>query len=100
MEVYTAERFGEAVEDAFASYEADGYRHSEKAFTLAKTLNAKLNQLKDTDKKDVVAYIAETFKTGLSDKNREREFRALARFVPKEFFAALYLNYRREAKEK
>lgn len=100
MEVYTAERFGEAVEDAFASYEADGYRQSEKAFTLAKTLNAKLNQLKDTDKKDVVAYIAETLKTGLSDKNREREFRALARFVPKEFFAALYLNYRREAKVK
>ena len=95
LTVYSAEGFGKEVEKAFEPFENEGRKRVEEEVGTAKTLNAKLNQIKDMDKKDVVAYITAKLLTGLSDKDMEREFRALARSLPKEFFAALYLSYQK-----
>ena len=94
--IYEHAEFGHAVLTAFEPYEISGPEQVEQIFSGAKSFSRRLSLLKDIDKRDITAYIASRFLTLNSDSEALREFHTFGRFVPQEFFAALYIAYLRE----
>ncbi len=98
--VYEHRSLAEAVLRAFKPYEIPGRERVEQAFSGAKSFSRKLSLLKDMDKRDVTAYIVYLLSSTNSDSDSTREFRTFSRFVPQEFFSALYITYLNEGGNK
>lgn len=91
--VYEHKAFGDAVLKAFEPYEKSGKATVDQIFDTSKPLNYKLGLLKDLDRRDITSYMVSRWCSLEHDGRAEREFRTLCRFVPQEFFAALYISF-------
>lgn len=94
--VYEHAGFGRAVLAAFKPYEVSGPDWVEQVIDGTKSFSRRLSLIKNIDKMDVTAYIASRLLTLNSDSEALHEFHIFARFVPQEFFAALYIAYLKE----
>ncbi len=91
--VYTAEKLGQEILSASASFREKEDNPMAVIFSSPKPLNYKLGQLAPLDKKDTVAYMATLWDDLLHTENPNRDLRSLCRFMPQEFFASLYISF-------
>lgn len=91
--VYNIEKFGKAVLDAYLPSEESGVTAVNAAFKNAKTLAYRMAALKDIDKKSITAYIVYLLQNELDKPGTAKEIRALCRFSPQAFFAAVYICF-------
>ena len=64
-----------------------------KVFRTAKPLNYKLGQISSIDSREIIAYLTELWNELLNGESQNRDLRTLCRFIPKEFFASLYITF-------
>ena len=65
----------------------------ENLFKTAKPLNYKLGLIGSVDSRDVTAYLVKLWLELSKTENPNRDLRTLCRFIPKEFFASLYISF-------
>ena len=91
--IYTVESFEKAILDAFRPFEEKEDNPVSAVFRTPKPLNYKLGQLSGADKRDITAYLVSLWPEIASFENPNRDLRTLCRYVPKEFFASLYISF-------
>ena len=62
-------------------------------FQTAKPLNYKLGQIGSIDSREVTAYLVNLWLELANSESQNRDLRTLCRFIPKEFFASLYISF-------
>lgn len=92
LPVYDRNTFAEAVLAKVYPVREESAGRVQAALEGTKTLASRLNQLRELDPKEIVSYLSDAFEKKADKKEMEREYRALVRLAPKEFFAALYLT--------
>ena len=62
-------------------------------FSTPKPLNHKLGQIGGLDSRDIIAYLVSLWIVLAKSESQSRDLRTLCRFIPKEFFASLYISF-------
>lgn len=91
--IYTGESFGKEILEKFSPFEEKEENPVISLFRTAKPLNYKLGQIGALDSRDVIAYLVNLWLELANSENRNRDLRTLCRFIPKEFFASLYISF-------
>ncbi|MBQ7938616.1 MAG: patatin-like phospholipase family protein [Oscillospiraceae bacterium] len=91
--VYTGDSLGKEILRACRPFEEKGKNPMAVIFSSPKPLNYKLGQLQPLDRKDVIAYLVRLFEELRNSDSQNRDLRSLCRFMPEEFFAALYISF-------
>ena len=92
-EIYTKETFGNEILKSFSSFEKKGENPAANLFQSAKPLNYKLSQINSLDSRDMISYLVTLWLELANSESQSRDLRSLCRFVPKEFFASLYISF-------
>lgn len=92
LPVYDRGTFAKAILSAAEPEREEGAQRVRDILDDSKTLTSRLNQLRELNSKEIVSYLSDSFEKKAGNKEMEREFRAMVRLTPKEFFAALYLT--------
>lgn len=91
--VYTADSLGEALlREAEPFYTMDENPVGT-LFSTPKPLNYKLGKIGDMDSREISAYLIKQWLELYSGESKNRDLRTLCRFIPKEFFASLYIAF-------
>jgi hypothetical protein len=88
-EIYTEETIGNSILEKFRPFAEKEENAMAKVFRTAKPLNYKLGQISSIDSRDIIAYLTELW----NGESQNRDLRTLCRFIPKEFFASLYITF-------
>lgn len=92
-EIYSGESLGKSILAELKPFEEKEENPMAVLFQSAKPLNYKLGQIGNFDSRNVVAYLTNLW-LGLPDsESPNRDLRTLCRFIPKEFFASLYISF-------
>lgn len=91
--IYTGESLGKEILKKFASFEEKGENPAKTVFISPKPLNYKLGQINSLESRDIIAYLVTLWLELIDSENRSRDLRTLCRFIPKEFFASLYISF-------
>ncbi|MBR5872565.1 MAG: patatin-like phospholipase family protein [Oscillospiraceae bacterium] len=91
--VYTSESMGKAILKAFAPFENIEENKMAAVFKSPRPLNYKLNQIGGIDSREIIAYLSKLWLSAAKEETPNRDLRSLCRFIPKEFFASLYISF-------
>ena len=91
--IYTGESFGKEILEKFSPFEEKEENPMANLFKTAKPLNYKLGQIGSIDSRDIVAYLTDLWIELIHSESQNRDLRTLCRFIPKEFFASLYISF-------
>ena len=91
--IYSRENFGKEILRSFSSFTEKRENPMATLFRSAKPLNYKLSQLASFDSRDVIAYLVDLWLELADSESQSRDLRSLCRFIPKEFFASLYITF-------
>ena len=92
-EIYSGESFGKSILAELTPFEEKEENPMAVLFQSAKPLNYKLGQIGNFDSRDVVAYLTNLWLELTDSESPNRDLRTLCRFIPKEFFASLYISF-------
>ncbi len=92
-EVYTKESVKNAILKAFLPFEEKEENQMENLFKTAKPLNYKLGQIGSIDSREIIAFLVTLWLELANSESQNRDLRTLCRFIPKEFFASLYISF-------
>ena len=92
-EIYTEETIGNSILEKFLPFAEKEENAMAKVFRTAKPLNYKLGQISSIDSREIIAYLTELWSELLNGESQNRDLRTLCRFIPKEFFASLYITF-------
>jgi NTE family protein len=92
-EIYTEETIGYSILEKFRPFAEKEENAMAKVFRTAKPLNYKLGQISSIDSREIIAYLTELWNELLNGESQNRDLRTLCRFIPKEFFASLYITF-------
>ena len=91
--IYTAGTFGKKLLEAFGPFEEKAQNPMTALFSTPKPLNYKLGQINGLDSRDIIAYLVSLWISIAGGETPNRDLRAFCRFIPKEFFASLYISF-------
>ncbi len=91
--IYTSESFGKEILQKFSPFEEKEENPVSAVFRTPKPLNYKLGQIGSFDSRDIIAYLVTLWLELVKTENQNRDLRTLCRFIPKEFFASLYISF-------
>lgn len=92
-EIYSGESLGKSILSELKPFEEKEENPMAVLFQSAKPLNYKLGQIGNFDSRDVVAYLTNLWLELPDSESPNRDLRTLCRFIPKEFFASLYISF-------
>ena len=92
-EIYSGESLGKSILAELKPFEEKEENPMAVLFQSAKPLNYKLGQIGNFDSRDVVAYLTNLWLELPDSESPNRDLRTLCRFIPKEFFASLYISF-------
>ena len=92
-EIYSGESLGKSILAELKPFEEKEDNPMAVLFQSAKPLNYKLGQIGNFDSRDVVAYLTNLWLELPDSESPNRDLRTLCRFIPKEFFASLYISF-------
>ena len=92
-EIYSKESFEKTLMKEYLKIEEKEENAMENLFKTAKPLNYKLGLIGSVDSRDVTAYLVKLWLELSKTENPNRDLRTLCRFIPKEFFASLYISF-------
>ena len=92
-EVYTGESIGTEILKKIAPFEEKEENPAETIFRSPRPLNYKLGQINSLDSRNIVAYLVTLWPELMNSETPNRDLRTLCRFIPKEFFASLYISF-------
>lgn len=91
--IYKSETFGKEILKSFSVFEEKEDNKMAVVFGTAKPLNYKLGQIGSIDSREIIAYLVTLWLELANSESQNRDLRTLCRFVPKEFFASLYISF-------
>lgn len=91
--VYSGFSLGKELLSKFAPFEEKDENPMATLFRTARPLNYKLGQIESLDSRDVIAYLVKLWLELANSESQSRDLRSLCRFIPKEFFASLYISF-------
>ncbi len=91
--IYTRKDFVKEILRKLAPFEEKDEKPMANLFNTPKPLNYKLGQINSIDSRDIVAYLVGLWLELANSENQNRDLRTLCRFIPKEFFASLYISF-------
>ncbi|MBQ3501793.1 MAG: patatin-like phospholipase family protein [Oscillospiraceae bacterium] len=91
--IYSAESLGNALLREFTPFEEKDENPMAAVFSAPKPLNYKLGQINGLDSRDIIAYLVSLWLSVAGGETPNRDLRTLCRFIPKEFFASLYISF-------
>ncbi|MBQ6878364.1 MAG: patatin-like phospholipase family protein [Oscillospiraceae bacterium] len=91
--VYTGKSVAESILKEYLPFAEKDENPMAVLFRTAKPLNYKLGQIGSLDSRDIIAYLVELWLGLFSGETPNRDLRTLCRFIPKEFFASLYISF-------
>ncbi len=91
--IYTCESLRSAILKEILPFEEKEENPMAVLFRTPKPLNYKLGQIGALDSRDVIAYLVKLWLDLSASENPNRDLRSLCRFIPKEFFASLYISF-------
>lgn len=91
--IYTGETIMESLFKEFSVFEEKEENRMASLFQTAKPLNYKLGQIGSIDSREVTAYLVNLWLELANSESQNRDLRTLCRFIPKEFFASLYISF-------
>lgn len=92
-EIYTGESFGKEILKKFLPFTEKEENPVTNLFKSPKPLNYKLGQISSLDSRDIIAHLVTVWTELINNENQNRDLRTLCRFIPKEFFASLYISF-------
>ena len=92
-EIYSEESFGKSLIKEFSEFENKEDSKMAALFSTPKPLNYKLGQIGNIDSREVTTYLVNLWFDLIKAENPNRDLRTLCRFIPKEFFASLYISF-------
>ncbi len=91
--IYTYDSFSEELLGKFMPFEKKDENPMTSLFRTAKPLNYKLGQIDSIDSRDVISHLVKLWLELANTESQSRELRTLCRFIPKEFFASIYISF-------
>ena len=92
-EIYTGESIKNAILEKFLPFEEKEENPMANLFKTPKPLNYKLGQIGSIDSREIIAYLVTLWLELANSESHNRDLRTLCRFIPKEFFASLYISF-------
>lgn len=91
--IYTEKNISKDILSEFKPFEEKEENPMAAVFSTPKPLNHKLGQIGGLDSRDIIAYLVSLWIALAKSESQSRDLRTLCRFIPKEFFASLYISF-------